>query len=413
MNSKSEDTQRENRDPISGQKGSHPVGTGVGAAAGGAAGGAAAVATGAAIGSAVGPVGTGLGVAAGAIVGGLAGKGVAEHANPTQEELYWRENHQKQPYGSQAPYDSYRDAYATGYEGYARYGISGGGFSDHEAELRREYEQRGGADRLAWDRARQAAQAAWERVHSRHEQLIGYSVEDTRGDSIGKVHSVWVDELAEPVFIGIKTGWLMGKNHVVPVHTAQVNNNRKLIRIPYGVDQVKGAPSFDPDVEIDASGIRGIYAYYGISQTTAKNQQPRPSAVEQEHMHEDASERTVELHRENLKVGKREVDAGGFRLRKIVRVETVNQPVELKREEVVVERIPAGERTSAGDADFREEDVFIPLRREEPVIAKEAQVTERVRIGKKTELEHQNVTETVRSEDVKLEHTETTPRDRR
>lgn len=67
-----------NLDPLSGEPGAHPVGTGLGAAAGGMAAGAAA-------GTVVGPVGTVLGAAAGAVVGGLAGKGVAEKVDPTKD----------------------------------------------------------------------------------------------------------------------------------------------------------------------------------------------------------------------------------------------------------------------------------------------------------------------------------------
>ena len=66
----------ENRDPITGTPGAHPVGTGVGAAAGG-------IAAGAAAGSVAGPVGTVVGAAVGAVAGGLAGKGVAEKVDPT------------------------------------------------------------------------------------------------------------------------------------------------------------------------------------------------------------------------------------------------------------------------------------------------------------------------------------------
>ena len=66
----------ENRDPITGAPGAHPVGTGVGAAAGG-------IAAGAAAGSVAGPVGTVVGAAVGAVAGGLAGKGVAEKVDPT------------------------------------------------------------------------------------------------------------------------------------------------------------------------------------------------------------------------------------------------------------------------------------------------------------------------------------------
>lgn len=65
-----------NLDPITGEPGAHPVGTGVGAVAGG-------MAAGAAVGTVAGPVGTAVGAAAGAVVGGLAGKGVAEKIDPT------------------------------------------------------------------------------------------------------------------------------------------------------------------------------------------------------------------------------------------------------------------------------------------------------------------------------------------
>src|SRR3954468_15244107 len=85
-----------NPDAITGAPGSHPVGTGVGAAAAGAAGALA--------GSVVPGVGTAIGGAVGAVVGavagGLAGKGVAESINPTEEDAYWRENHNTRPYAS-------------------------------------------------------------------------------------------------------------------------------------------------------------------------------------------------------------------------------------------------------------------------------------------------------------------------
>ena len=88
----------ENRDPISGERGAHPVGTGVGAAAGGLAAGAG---TGAVVGTVAGPIGTAIGTAVGAAVGavggGLAGKAVAEHIDPTVEHEYWRANYQWSP----------------------------------------------------------------------------------------------------------------------------------------------------------------------------------------------------------------------------------------------------------------------------------------------------------------------------
>src|ERR1700722_20568429 len=106
---------RPNRDPITGEPGAHPIGTGVGAMAGGAA-------VCAAVGSVAGPVGTGIGMAAGAVVGGLAGKAVAESIDPTAEDLYWRTAYVDCSYVDESsPYETYQPAYRVGYEGYSRY----------------------------------------------------------------------------------------------------------------------------------------------------------------------------------------------------------------------------------------------------------------------------------------------------
>ena len=104
---------KENRDPITGEPGAHPIGTGVGAATGGAAAGAAA---GAAVGTVAGPVGTAIGAAvgvvAGAVGGGLAGKAVAENINPTLEHEYWRGKYAKRPYVQAGEdYEEYGPAY--------------------------------------------------------------------------------------------------------------------------------------------------------------------------------------------------------------------------------------------------------------------------------------------------------------
>jgi hypothetical protein len=147
-----------NRDPLTGEPGAHPVGTGIGAAVGGAAAGAA-------TGTIAGPVGTAVGAAMGAIVGGLAGKAAAEKIDPTVEEEYWRENFTDEPYYQEGlSYDHYAPAYQTGYEGRAKY--EGRAFEDVEGDLERDFDQRKGTSILAWDQARSAAHAAWHRDRS-------------------------------------------------------------------------------------------------------------------------------------------------------------------------------------------------------------------------------------------------------
>lgn len=154
----------QNRDPITGAPGAHPVGTGIGAAAGGLAGGAAAgAAAGALTGTAAGPIGTLIGTAAGAIIGGLAGKGVAEHFDPTAEDAYWRETYSSEPYyESGLTYDDYSPAYKVGYQGRADYGNRT--WEDAEMDLQSNYQKTRGNSRLEWDDAKSASRAAWDRV---------------------------------------------------------------------------------------------------------------------------------------------------------------------------------------------------------------------------------------------------------
>jgi hypothetical protein len=145
-----------NRDPITGEPGAHPVGTGIGAAAGGMAAGAAA-------GTVAGPVGTVVGAAAGAIIGGLAGKAVGEMVDPTAEDAYWRENYAREPYyQSGLTYDDYAPAYRTGYTARTQY--AGRKFDEVERDLESNYNRAKGASKLGWDKAKHATRAAWDRV---------------------------------------------------------------------------------------------------------------------------------------------------------------------------------------------------------------------------------------------------------
>jgi hypothetical protein len=157
-------TSNENRDPLSGEPGAHPVGTGVGAVLGG-------VAAGAATGTVAGPIGTAVGAAVGAVLGGLAGKGVAEGIDPTAEDAYWRENWKTRPYAdSAATYDDYGPAYAYGLTAYSRY--PGRSFDELDPELSRDWDTARGGSNLTWERAKSASRDAWQRVSDTVERAV-------------------------------------------------------------------------------------------------------------------------------------------------------------------------------------------------------------------------------------------------
>jgi hypothetical protein len=146
-----------NPDPITGERGAHPVATGVGAAGAGMAG--------AALGAVAGPVGSAIGAVVGAVAGGLGGHAVGEAIDPSVEDAYWRESHMRQPYaGPEDRFEDYQPAYRAGYEGFREHAGHVRSFDEAEPELSRRYQESG--PKLGWDKAKSAARNAWNRVQN-------------------------------------------------------------------------------------------------------------------------------------------------------------------------------------------------------------------------------------------------------
>lgn len=155
-----------NRDPITGEPGSHPVGTALGTAAGAAAGIAGAAAAGAAAGTVAGPLGTVAGAVVGGLVGAAAGKGMAEAIDPTAEEAYWSDTYNTRPYASaNDSYDTFRPAYRYGVDAYGQY--QGKRFEEIEPTLQSEWEKSSSNTALPWNRARDAARDSYSRLYDR------------------------------------------------------------------------------------------------------------------------------------------------------------------------------------------------------------------------------------------------------
>jgi len=257
-------------------------------------------------------------------------------------------------------------------------------------------------------------------------RYIDFDVMDKKDSKIGTLHSLWVNREGQPAFLGVKTGWMFGKNHVVPADAAEVNQSARRIRLAYDEDTIKNAPAYDADRDLNLDDERQICDYYHLGGAEHEEHAheattPRFSTTEEAGATETrprfgeagnkpeattprtgAEEARMQLSEEELRVGKRQVETGGVRLRKVVRTEVINQPVELAHEEIVVERVPATGEKPSGEA-FSGQDIYIPLRREEAVVQKESRVREEVRATKRTDVERQDVSGTVRREDVEIE----------
>ncbi len=271
------------------------------------------------------------------------------------------------------------------------------------------------------------------------DHFIDFDVVDQNRESVGTVDALWADHVTGKLdFLGVKTGWIFGSNHVVPAEQAQIDEETRTIQVPYAAELIKDAPTIGADEEISDEQEIEILRYYGIRRGTAAPAAPQaaagaktglnaaiaatsarlggapaPTAPQTAPTPSVASTATtrdarvgenieVPLSEEQLKVGKRTVETGSVRLRKIIRTEQVQVPVELRREDFVVERIEAKD-VKPGDAKaFDEKAIDMTLHREEAVVGKETVVTGAVRVRKTEDVETKTVSDSVRKEDVEV-----------
>ncbi len=106
---------------------------------------------------------------------------------------------------------------------------------------------------------------------------------------------------------------------------------------------------------------------------------------------------------ERLRVGKRTVERGGMRVRRVVTELPVEEQVTLRDETIRVDRRPVDRATTGSDDLFSEQTFEFTETDEEAVVAKEVRVTEEVVVGKTVEERTETVRDTVRRSDVQIE----------
>ncbi|MGB3798391.1 MAG: YsnF/AvaK domain-containing protein [Lewinella sp.] len=115
---------------------------------------------------------------------------------------------------------------------------------------------------------------------------------------------------------------------------------------------------------------------------------------------------TIEVIKEDVQIGKREVTTGGG---VTVRSHVIERPVEetlrLRDEEVFVDRKQVNR--PATDADFKDRTISVQEKHEEAVVSKEARVTEEITVGKKVTSHDETVRETARETEVDIENDNT------
>ena len=113
---------------------------------------------------------------------------------------------------------------------------------------------------------------------------------------------------------------------------------------------------------------------------------------------------TLEVIKEDLAVGKREVQTGGVRVRSRIVAKPVSESIRLREEEVFVTRTPVNRPATDANLDtFKEGTITMTETAEVPVVEKSARVVEEISIGKQATERVETITETVRETEVDVE----------
>jgi len=116
---------------------------------------------------------------------------------------------------------------------------------------------------------------------------------------------------------------------------------------------------------------------------------------------------TLKVMQEELKVGKRAVEAGAVRVHRRVTETPVSEEVRLREERAVVERRPVDREATPAELEAfskADRDILIRETAEEPIVSKTARVVEEVSVGKQATERTATVSDTVRSTQVDVEN---------
>jgi len=109
--------------------------------------------------------------------------------------------------------------------------------------------------------------------------------------------------------------------------------------------------------------------------------------------------------REDVQVGKREIQTGGVRLRSRIVERPVEEDLRLREERVRVERTPVDRPATTADfQNFKEGEIEMTERAEVADVSKEARVVEEVRLSKEVNERKETVRETARDTQVDVEN---------
>lgn len=125
------------------------------------------------------------------------------------------------------------------------------------------------------------------------------------------------------------------------------------------------------------------------------------SGYEGKDLHAD----TLKVIKENIAIGKREVQTGGATVRSRIVEKPVVEELRLREEHIVVNRTPVDRVATSADIASATGTISMTETAEEAVVAKEARVVEEISLGKEVNTRTEKITETLRETEVDVVET--------
>jgi uncharacterized protein (TIGR02271 family) len=204
----------------------------------------------------------------------------------------------------------------------------------------------------------------------------GTTVYDATGEKIGTV----LEQSVDGGYLMVEKGWLFTKDFYVPVNL---------------IGRVDADGAYLTITKADLTDPR-------FEQPPVTGSAPAAAAASAATV-TDAADLRIPVREEELVAGTQETEAGRVRIHKDVVTEQQTLSVPVQKERVTVERVPlSGEVTASEDA-FVERDLEIPVMGETVVTGKRVVGVEEVRVHKDSVTEQQQITDTVRKEQVTID----------
>jgi len=283
-------------------------------------------------------------------------------------------------------------------------------------------------------RLQELRHSGWE-ISEGEPDITGWDVKLASGEEIGEVDDLIFDTESRKVrYLKVDLDGKVldseSRDVLVPIGLAQLQNlSHNVVLNNVTLEQLRALPEYDED-ELNPEFENRVRQSFSDTYMTSNTPGSDADFYSHEHFNDNnfyntdsdtsgittesydntrtGSEDTIEVIKENLEVGKRQVQTGGIRVKSRIIETPVEETINLREESVNIDRVPV-DRMATGAA-FVEREIEMREHAEVPVVQKDARVIEEIVISKDVEEREETIRDTVKETEVNIENLTETER---